>query len=81
MGFHSHPSCRSSIALSSGDSYRELFAAAAAIQLIIKAWLNSHIFCFKLFSWRVFVVFVWDLVFVFKAIIKITWEGSTQGPQ
>lgn len=25
------------------------------------------------------LVFVWDLIFVFKAIIKIIWEGSTQG--
>lgn len=79
MGFPSHPSCRSSIALSLEDSYREHADAIAAIQLITKAWLNSHM---DFASNCVTVAFfVWDLIFLFKAIIKITWERSTQGPQ
>lgn len=67
-------------AFSSGDSYREYFAATAAVQLLIETLLNSHMyFDSKWFSWRVFFC-VCSGVFL-KVVIKITWEGSKQGPQ
>lgn len=72
VGFHSHPSRRSPIALSSGDSYREHVAAIAAIQLIIKAWLNSHMYfasnCVPvIFLW---FVFVWDWFLFLRLSLK-----------